>query len=136
MKQFTSDKSRIQDISDIFRGRNFCMQCDNLHCLQCSFPDIHQRCNERKMKVVHNKKYPSGCIMDFAKKRGRFNTAESDADAGVRYINVFSSKRSKRRMDGMRRKVDVGQSLSRSIFEKTLLETNMAFAPENGWLED
>ena len=119
MKQFTSDKSRIQDISDIFTGRNFCMQCYNLHWLQCSFPDIHQRCNERKMKVVHNKKYPSGCIMDFAKKRGRFNTAESDADAGVRYINVFSSKR---RMDGMRRKVDVGQSLSQSIFEKPSLK--------------
>jgi len=62
------------------------------------------------MKVIHNTKYPSGCILDFAKKRGRFNTAESDADAGVRYVNVFG----KRRMDGMRKKVDIGQSLSRS----------------------
>ena len=60
--------------------------------------------------MIHNTKYPFGCIMDFAKKRGRFNTAESDADAGVRYVNVFG----KRRMDGMRKKVDIGQSLSRS----------------------
>ena len=63
--------------------------------------------------MIHNTKYPSGCIMDFAKKRGRFNTAESDADAGVRYVNVFG----KRRMDGMRKKVDIGQSLSRSCRE-------------------
>jgi len=60
---------------------------------------------KKKMKVIHNTKYPSGCILDFAKKRGRFNTAESDADAGVRYVNVFG----KRRMDGMRKKVDIGQ---------------------------
>ena len=59
---------------------------------------------KKKMKVINSTEYPSGCILDFATKRGRFNTADSNADAGVKYIQVGKS-----RISAQQRKVDIRQ---------------------------
>ena len=61
---------------------------------------------KKKMKVIHSTKYPAGCIMDFVTKRGRFNKADSNVDAGVKYIRVGKS-----RISAQRKKTDVRQYL-------------------------
>ena len=59
---------------------------------------------KKKMKVIDSTKYPAGCILDFVTKRGRFNKADSNVDAGVKYIQVGKS-----RFSAQRRKVDIRQ---------------------------
>jgi hypothetical protein len=61
---------------------------------------------KKKMKVIHSTKYPAGCIMDFVTKRGRFNKADTNVDAGVKYIRVGKS-----RISAQRKKTDVRQYL-------------------------
>ena len=80
--------------------------------------EILSKHTKKKMKVIRSTKYPSGCILDFQRMRGRFNKADSDAEAGVKYIKVGRSG-----FSHQRRKMDVRQYLASYIILILLCRT-------------
>eukprot|EP00435_Cladocopium_sp_Y103_P018662 s2575_g4.t1 len=96
--------------------------------------EILSKHTKKKMRVISSTKYPAGCILDFITKRGRFNKADSNVDAGVKYIQVGKSG-----FSAQRRKVDIRQycyddysldEAAASYYSPYKLKESMAGRPE------